>query len=95
MDDAEVPERLGGTGLESRSRYSNRCEYMLTLVGYSVGFGNIWRFPYLAYANGGGAFLIPYFIALFALGLPLFILELGLGQMYRQGCLGVWHKMGL
>jgi len=90
-----VPERLGGTGLESRSRYSNRCEYMLTLVGYSVGFGNIWRFPYLTYANGGGAFLIPYFIALFALGLPLFILELGLGQMYRQGCLGVWHKMGL
>lgn len=80
---------------EGRAQYSNKTEYMLSLIGYAVGLGNVWRFPYLAYTNGGGAFLIPYLLALFCLGLPLFVLELGLGQMYRQGCLGVWKKMGL
>lgn len=79
---------------EGRPQYANKCELMLSLVGYAVGLGNVWRFPYLAYTYGGAAFLIPYFCALAILGLPLFILELGLGQLYRQGTLGVWEKLG-
>eukprot|EP00928_Gymnodinium_smaydae_P017048 TRINITY_DN16488_c0_g1_i1.p1 TRINITY_DN16488_c0_g1~~TRINITY_DN16488_c0_g1_i1.p1 ORF type:complete len:686 (-),score=80.15 TRINITY_DN16488_c0_g1_i1:205-2208(-) len=79
----------------SREQYANKLEFMLSLVGYAVGLGNVWRFPYLTYTYGGGAFLIPYFAALLLLGLPLFILELGLGQMSRQGTLGVWLKQGL
>ncbi|CAE8625331.1 unnamed protein product [Polarella glacialis] len=75
--------------------YDNKAQYILSLVGYAVGLGNLWRFPYLAYTYGGGAFLIPYFFALFFLGLPLFILELGLGQMTRRGTLGMWLKLGL
>jgi len=82
-------------GGEQRIQYANKLELMLTLVGYAVGLGNIWRFPYLAFSYGGGAFLLPYVCALLALGLPLFILELGLGQMFRQGTLGVWKKLGL
>eukprot|EP00929_Paragymnodinium_shiwhaense_P095087 TRINITY_DN5604_c0_g1_i2.p1 TRINITY_DN5604_c0_g1~~TRINITY_DN5604_c0_g1_i2.p1 ORF type:complete len:638 (+),score=147.03 TRINITY_DN5604_c0_g1_i2:94-2007(+) len=79
---------------EGRQQYANKCELMLSLVGYAVGLGNIWRFPYLCYTYGGAVFLIPYFISLAFLGIPLFVLELGLGQMYRQGTLGVWEKMG-
>merc|ERR1719221_2243932 len=80
---------------DERPSYANKLELMLTLVGYAVGLGNIWRFPYLAYTYGGGAFLIPYIICLLCLGLPLFILELGIGQMLRQGSIGIWQKMGL
>jgi SNF family Na+-dependent transporter len=81
--------------LVQRPEYANKCELMLSLVGYAVGLGNIWRFPYLAYQYGGGAFLIPYTVSLLFLGLPLFILELGLGQIFRTGTLGVWEKLGL
>eukprot|EP00401_Gymnodinium_catenatum_P062966 CAMPEP_0117503806 /NCGR_PEP_ID=MMETSP0784-20121206/24524_1 /TAXON_ID=39447 /ORGANISM="" /LENGTH=633 /DNA_ID=CAMNT_0005299143 /DNA_START=63 /DNA_END=1964 /DNA_ORIENTATION=+ len=82
-------------GEDSRPEYANPIELLLTLIGYAVGLGNIWRFPYLVFEYGGGTFLIPYFICLMLLGLPLFILEMGVGQMYRQGTLGIWQKIGL
>mmetsp|Transcript_136806 Transcript_136806/g.424925 ORF Transcript_136806/g.424925 Transcript_136806/m.424925 type:complete len:644 (+) Transcript_136806:90-2021(+) len=93
-DEGAMLEDRGVGEKEDRPQYANKCELMLSLVGYAVGLGNIWRFPYLAYSYGGAAFLIPYFIALVVLGLPLFILELGLGQMFRQGTLGVWGALG-
>ncbi len=53
---------------------------LLAAVGSAVGLGNIWRFGYMAYENGGGAFLVPYAVALLTAGIPLMILEYGLGH---------------
>jgi solute carrier family 6 amino acid transporter-like protein 5/7/9/14 len=56
----------------------------------SVGLGNIWRFPYTAYRNGGGAFLIPYIVVLILIGRPLYYLEMALGQFISGGPVKVW-----
>ncbi|CAK0809556.1 unnamed protein product [Prorocentrum cordatum] len=96
--DPPLSPASGGSSLaaaQERPTYASKVELMLSLVGYAVGLGNVWRFPYLAFSNGGGGFLIPYTLALVFLGLPLFVLELGLGQMLRQGTLGVWRKLGV
>ena len=49
-------------------------------IAMSVGLGNVWRFPYTAYKNGGGAFLIPYLVVLLFIGRPLYFMELAVGQ---------------
>eukprot|EP01138_Halocafeteria_seosinensis_P013124 gb/GECG01013403.1/.p1 GENE.gb/GECG01013403.1/~~gb/GECG01013403.1/.p1 ORF type:complete len:789 (+),score=81.43 gb/GECG01013403.1/:1-2367(+) len=71
-------------------RWGNPIEFALALVSYAVGLGNIWRFPYLAYSNGGGAFLIVYLIFLVFLGIPIFVMELGLGQLFQVGAVQLW-----
>jgi len=68
---------------QPRPQWKSRMGFILAALGSAVGLGNIWRFSYLCYKNGGGAFLIPYVIALFVVGIPLMILELGLGHKMR------------
>jgi hypothetical protein len=76
-----------------RPQWDNQCEFILSAVGYAVGLGNVWRFPYLAYVNGGGTFLLPYAIMLVTAGLPLFFMELALGQYSGQGPTRVFGRL--
>lgn len=59
----------------------------------SVGLGNIWRFPFIAYQNGGGAFLIPYLVVLFFIGRPVYYLEMCLGQFSSRGNVKMFEKL--
>ncbi|XP_060714050.1 sodium- and chloride-dependent neutral and basic amino acid transporter B(0+) [Tachysurus vachellii] len=76
-----------------RGNWSNKREYLLSMIGYAVGLGNVWRFPYLAYKHGGGAFLIPYTIMLSVAGLPLFFMESSVGQFCSQGPINMWKAV--
>ncbi|XP_041932359.1 sodium-dependent neutral amino acid transporter B(0)AT3-like isoform X1 [Alosa sapidissima] len=83
----------GASSPEERPKWDNKTQYLLTCIGFAVGVGNVWRFPYLCQIYGGGAFLIPYLIALVFEGLPLLYLELAIGQRLRLGSIGVWNSI--
>ncbi|CAH1268033.1 SLC6A5 [Branchiostoma lanceolatum] len=78
-----------------REQWGAKMDFMLSMLGYCVGLGNVWRFPYLCYKNGGGAFLIPYLIMLTFAGLPLFFMELALGQYASLGPVTIWRCLPL
>ena len=68
-----------------RPQWDSKIEFLLSSIGFAVGLGNIWRFPYIAYKNGGGTFLIPYTIMLLFVRIPLFFMQSALGQYCGQG----------
>jgi len=76
-----------------RERWSSKMVFIFAAVGSAVGLGNVWRFPYLAGKYGGGAFLIPYIIMLFVLGVPLLIMEFAIGQKMQLGAVGAFKKI--
>uniref|UniRef100_A0A8C8J6H2 Transporter n=1 Tax=Oncorhynchus tshawytscha TaxID=74940 RepID=A0A8C8J6H2_ONCTS len=76
-----------------REKWNSKLDFILSVAGGFVGLGNVWRFPYLCYKNGGGAFLIPYTIFLFGGGLPVFFLEVALGQYTSEGGITCWEKL--
>ncbi|MDY0405228.1 sodium-dependent transporter [Virgibacillus sp. 179-BFC.A HS] len=69
--------------MENRSQWGTRAGFILAAVGSAIGLGNIWRFPSVAYENGGGAFFIPYLFALLTAGIPILIMEFTMGHKYR------------
>ncbi|XP_030202409.1 sodium-dependent neutral amino acid transporter B(0)AT3-like isoform X1 [Gadus morhua] len=78
-------------GMKERPKWDNKVQYLLSCIGFAVGLGNVWRFPYLCQIYGGGAFLIPYLIALVFEGLPLLYLEMAIGQRLRTSTIDVWN----
>merc|ERR1711953_639546 len=83
----------GRTMAEQRETWGSTLSFILACIGYAVGLGNIWRFPYLAYKSGGGAFLIPYLVMLLLCGIPLLYMELAVGQYTRRGPIGALGKI--
>ncbi|KAM4745828.1 sodium- and chloride-dependent GABA transporter ine [Anableps anableps] len=76
-----------------RPTWSGQLEFILATVGYAVGLGNVWRFPYLCYSSGGGAFIIPYLTMVFVCGIPLLFMEFAVGQYTRLGPVHAFAKI--
>lgn len=76
-----------------RGHWNNKIEFVLSVAGEIIGLGNVWRFPYLCYKNGGGAFFVPYVIFFVCCGIPVFFLETALGQFTSEGGITCWMKV--
>ncbi|TMS10637.1 Sodium-dependent dopamine transporter [Larimichthys crocea] len=87
---APAPTETNVSGEEERETWGKKIDFLLSVIGFAVDLANVWRFPYLCYKNGGGAFLVPYLFFMVIAGMPLFYMELALGQYNREGAAGVW-----
>lgn len=86
---------------EEKEEETSSAHYMLGLLGYAIGIGNVWRFPYLVGQYGGGAFVFAYLVCLLLVSMPLYLMELGLGQYTRVGAVETlnmirprWRSLG-
>jgi len=78
----------------TRERWTGRAPFIFAAIGSAIGLGNVWRFPYLTYENGGGAFLIPWIIGLIVLGIPWMMMEFGMGRFFQRSAPGVFEGIG-
>ena len=75
-----------------RGAFSGRTAFIFAAIGSAVGLGNIWRFPAVAYENGGGAFILPYLVALLSAGIPLLFLDYAIGHRWRGSAPMAWRR---
>ncbi|KAM7402338.1 hypothetical protein PAMP_017585 [Pampus punctatissimus] len=96
-EDGRDPEgsssSLDNREYNERGQWNNKIEFVLSVAGEIIGLGNVWRFPYLCYKNGGGAFFVPYVIFFVCCGIPVFFLETALGQFTSEGGITCWRKV--
>ena len=88
----DIPDELESKE-DEREKWTHRIDFILSAMGYSVGLGNVWRFPYKMHQNGQGAFLIPYFFMVILVGIPILFLEFALGQYSAQGPIHVFANI--
>ncbi|GAB48686.1 sodium-dependent transporter [Mobilicoccus pelagius] len=88
-----TPDPPATGGAAPREQWSGQLGFLLAAIGSAVGLGNIWRFPGVAYENGGGAFLIPYLVALLTAGIPILFLDYALGHRYRGSSPAVFRRL--
>lgn len=81
--------------IASRPRFTTRFGIVMTFIGVAVGLGNVWRFPYMVAAFGGGAFLLVYLLVLVLFGIPALMAELTIGRMTRRGPVGAFTSIGM
>lgn len=79
--------------MAEKTQWNSRWAFLLAMIGAAVGLGNIWRFSYVVYSNGGGTFFIPYLIAIAILGIPFLILEYGIGYRSRESLTQIMKKI--
>ncbi len=70
--------------MENYEQWDSRWSFIFAMIGCAIGLGNIWRFSYVVYSNGGGSFFIPYFVAIALMGIPFLILEYGVGFSFKR-----------
>ena len=70
--------------MSERAQWDSSLAFIFAMIGAAVGLGNIWRFSYVLYSNGGGSFFIPYFVAIAIMGIPFLILEYGMGFSFKK-----------
>ncbi|KAK3523940.1 hypothetical protein QTP70_016751 [Hemibagrus guttatus] len=85
--------KVGNKELTERGQWSKKVEFLLAMAGNIVGLGNVWRFPYLCFKNGGGAFFIPYILFAVTCGVPLFMLDVCIGQYTKQSPAKFWGRL--
>ncbi|MDO5736875.1 MAG: sodium-dependent transporter [Propionibacteriaceae bacterium] len=82
------------TKAPKREVFNSRNYFILAAIGSAVGLGNIWRFPYVAFSEGGGAFMVPYLVALLSAGIPLLFFDYAIGHRYRGSAPLAMRRLG-
>uniref|UniRef100_A0A0R3RKM4 Transporter n=1 Tax=Elaeophora elaphi TaxID=1147741 RepID=A0A0R3RKM4_9BILA len=91
LTDNNVKSKKRAKSITERDQWSGPFDFIMSMIAYAVGLGNVWRFPYLCFKNGGGSFLVVYII-FFSLGaLPVFIMEITIGQYAQRGAMEIWN----
>jgi len=89
-----MTQTTSAAGAPPREQWTGQVGFILAAIGSAVGLGNIWRFPGVAYENGGGAFLIPYLVALLTAGIPILFLDYAIGHRFRGSAPTALRRLG-